>query len=53
MKLITPIFELIGKRRRLVGFDASYNGFIIGRFDDRDAARAALDAYVYEELAAA
>lgn len=52
-KTITPVFEVIGKRRKLVGFDAFYSDHLVGRFDNRDAARAALDAYVYEELAAA
>lgn len=53
MKSITPIFELIGKRRKLVGFDAFYGDHLVGRFNDRDAARAALDAYAFEDLAAA
>jgi hypothetical protein len=51
-KLITPIFETIGKRRRLIGFDASYNGEVIGRYDTERDAEKALDAWVYEELAA-
>lgn len=51
MKLITPVFQTIGKRKKLIGFEASYDGFVIGRFDDRESARAALDAYVYEALA--
>lgn len=52
MKEIKAVFETIGKRRKLIGFDAFYGDHLVGRFDDRAAASAALDAYAYDELAA-
>jgi hypothetical protein len=52
VKLIIPIFETIGKRRKLVGFDAFYGDQLVGRFDTQRDAEKALDAWVYEELAA-
>lgn len=52
MKTITPVFATIGKRRKLIGFDAFYSDHLVGRFDTRPEAERALDAYAYEELAA-
>lgn len=48
MKEITTLFETIGKRRKLIGFEAKYNGEIIGTFDTRDEAQAELDRIAYE-----
>ena len=48
MKEITTLFETIGKRRKLIGFEAKYNGEIIGTFDSRDEAQAELDRIAYE-----
>ena len=50
MKEITTLFEKVGKRTKLVGFEARYDGEIIGTFDTRDAAQAALDQAAYELL---
>jgi len=50
MKEITTLFETIGKRRKLIGFEAKYNGEIIGTFDTHAEAEAALDRFVYDEL---
>ena len=52
MKNIIPIFSAVGNRRKLVGFDAFYGDHLVGRFDTKPEAESALDAYVFEELAA-
>ena len=49
-KKIVPVFEMIGKRKKLIGFDAWYGDDLIDTRDTRAAAQQALDAYVYEEL---
>ncbi len=49
-KEITPRFEKIGKRQKLVGFEAKLDGAVIGTWPTRDAAQAALDAAAYDLL---
>ena len=49
-KEITALFEKVGKRQKLVGFIAKYDGQVIGTFGTRDAAAAALDAAAYDLL---
>lgn len=51
MKHIEIIWEVRGKRRKLIGFRAFYNGFEIGTFDYRDQAQEALDNFALDELA--
>lgn len=51
MKHIEAIWEVKGRRRKLIGFRAFYNGFEIGEFKYRDEAQAALDTFAYDELA--
>jgi hypothetical protein len=53
MKEIKPIFEARGKRQKLVGFEAIYNGFVVGIFDNRERARFELDRFAYEMARAA
>jgi hypothetical protein len=43
-------FETRGKRRKLVGHRACYDGFVIGEYETRTEAELALDEYVYEGL---
>jgi hypothetical protein len=50
MKEITPLFETIGKRRKLIGFRATYGAVEVGTFDTHAEAEAALDRFVYDEL---
>ena len=50
LKRIEPVYELIGKRKKLIGFDAWYGDDLIDTRDTHAAAQAALDTYVYEEL---
>ena len=38
----------IGKRRKLIGFEAKYNGEVIGTFETRDKAQAELDRIAFE-----
>ena len=52
MKTIVPVFQTTGRRKKLIGFDAFYGEFKVGRFDTKPEAESALDAYVFEELAA-
>lgn len=47
-KEITTLFETIGRRRKLIGFEAKYNGEVIGTFNTRDEAQAELDRIAYE-----
>jgi hypothetical protein len=49
MKTIIAIFETIGKRRKLIGFDAAFNGETIGRYDTARDAEKALDAWAYAD----
>ena len=49
-KRVEPVYEMIGRRKKLVGFDAWYGDDLIDTRDTRAAAQAALDAHVYEEL---
>lgn len=49
-KEIAARFEKVGKRAKLVGFEAKLGGQVIGTFDTRDAAQAALDAAAYDLL---
>lgn len=50
MKEITPLFETIGKRRKLIGFRATYGTIEVGTFDTHAEAEQALDRFVYDEL---
>jgi len=51
MRSITPAFETHGKRRRLVGFRATIDGYELpGLFGSYLEAERAIDAYVYETL---
>lgn len=50
VKEIAAVFALIGRRRKLTGFEARYNGQVIGTFGTRDAAQAALNAAAYDLL---
>lgn len=47
-KEITARFETVGKRRKLVGFEAKYKGEIIGTFDSEAEAQAELDRIAFE-----
>lgn len=48
---ITPVFETIGKRRRLAGFRAEIDGYELpGLFGSYSEAERAIDDYVYETL---
>lgn len=47
-KEITALFETIGKRRKLAGFEAKYNGEVVGTYATRDEAQAELDRIAYE-----
>lgn len=49
-KRIEPVYEMIGKRKKLIGFDAWYGDDLIDTRDTRAAAQQALDAFVFEEL---
>jgi len=49
-KRIEPVYEMIGKRKKLVGFDAWYGDDLIDTRDTLAAAEDALNAYVFEEL---
>ena len=49
-KTITPLFETIGKRRKLIGFRATYGTIEVGTFDTHAEAEQALDRFVYDEL---
>lgn len=53
MKQINPVFELQGKRRKLVGYEAVYAGFVVGIFDTHERARFELDTFAYEMARAA
>lgn len=48
LKEIITLFETIGKRRKLIGFKAKYDGATIGTFDTHDEAQAELDRIAYE-----
>ncbi len=49
-KEIITLFETVGKRRKLVGFEARYAGEVVGTYETRDEAQAALDAIAYDLL---
>lgn len=49
MKHIETVWEVKGKRRRLVGFDAYFDGAYIGRFAYHDQALKALDEIGYDD----
>jgi hypothetical protein len=55
MKEITPVFEKVGKRRKLRGYRATFDGFSISTilFRSYRDAQDALDAFALDELAAA
>jgi hypothetical protein len=48
MKEITPLFRSIGKRRKLLGFEAKYDGAVIGVYATRPEAQHILDQIAYE-----
>jgi hypothetical protein len=50
MKTITPLFIQRGKRRKLDGFLAEYDGYEVGIFDTERQAEKALDEYALETL---
>jgi transcription elongation factor Elf1 len=49
-KTITPLFETIGKRRKLIGFRATYGAVEVGTFDTHHEAEVTLDELVFELL---
>jgi hypothetical protein len=52
-KRIEAIFQTIGKRRKLIGYRAAYDGFVISAvlFPTYRAAEDALDTFALDELA--
>lgn len=50
MKQILPLFTTIGRRKKLLGFEASYDGEVIGTFDSKVEAERTLDALAFETL---
>jgi hypothetical protein len=55
MKEITPVFEKVGKRQKLRGYRATFDGLSISTilFSSYRDAQDALDAFALDELAAA
>lgn len=49
-RTITPVYEQVGKRRRLVGFLAKYGDFEVGTFDNYGDAERAIDHWVAAQL---
>lgn len=48
MKQITSLFQSIGKRKRLLGFEASFDGQYIGTYATRPEAEHILNQIAYE-----
>lgn len=49
-RTITPIYEQVGKRRRLIGFLAKYGDFEVGTFDNYADAELAINRWVASRL---
>jgi hypothetical protein len=53
MKQIIAVYERRGRREKLIGFDAYFDGQRIGFYETYPAAQRALDELAYDEAARA